>query len=395
MVKRLLLFVPILILFNACLEESTPALDKKAFTKIYDNSNFDASYYPIDMQQTPDGGYLILGGRRLEDTNFSGIYLLKADKFGNFVKDVEVSASFVNPVGKFIQLGDNYVFFCMDPLTLQTYLASVDADAENVTTQVLDASLTYPAAGGIDNTNLLLLSYDHTAKESVVSVVDATGHVTDTKGYTIGAGDQVEEPLINHFLRTGKQFPFEVGRIPGSSYYFNGFYNYTFSLSFVDLAQDDPGGIVQGQQDDGGFSALVPITTTKFAASRFNFGDNYILPNATLSTSGISSSVDLGGNSLPELESNATVKIIRATVKGKNVIVYASNTKSKQIGLYFYDETTGEFLSSQYAGYSNPFEVAAVIQTAEGDLAIAGTAYIAGRFPRFCLIKIPKSSIKL
>ncbi len=282
----------------------------------------------------------------------------------------------------------------MDPLTLEAHLATVDENAEGITMAPLDLILTYPAAAAADGTNVILLSYDGIAKQSVISLVSATGSVPQSKGYSIGAGDAVEEPLINHFLKTGQQFPFQVGRIPGGLYYFNGFYNYTFSLVFTDLAQDDPNGVVQGQQDDGGFSAVLPISASLFAASTFNFGDNNIIPNATLSTSGITSSVDLPGNSLPELESNATVRIIRATINDKNVLVYGSNTKSKQIGLYFYDEASGEFLDSEYIGYSNPFEIASVIQTTEGDLAVSGTTYVAGRLPRFCLIKIPKSSLK-
>jgi hypothetical protein len=76
------------------------------------------------------------------------------------------------------------------------------------------------------------------------------------------------------------------------------------------------------------------------------------------------------------------------------VIVYGSNTKSKQIGLYFYDEATGEFLGSEYVGYSNPFEIGSVIQTAEGDLVVSGTTYLVGRLPRLCLIKIPERSLR-
>jgi hypothetical protein len=393
MLRRYILLLPILFA-TACLEESTTALDEKAFTRIYDNDQFDASYYPIDMLQTADGGYLMLGGRRLENTNFTGIYLLKVDRLGNVVNELEVDDNFVNPVAQLMPSGTGFKFFCMDPLTLEAHLATVDENVAGVTMTPLDLILTYPAAAAPDGTNLLLLSYDALDKESVISLMSATGSVSQSKGYSIGAGDAVEEPIINHFLRTGQQFPFEVGRIPGGLYYFNGFYNYTFSLVFTDLNQDDPSGVVQGQQDDGGFSAVVPINATTFATSTFNFGDNTIIPNAVLNTSGITSSVDLAGNILPELESNATVKIIRAVINGKNVLVYGSNTKSKQIGLYFYDEATGVFLDSEYIGYSNPFEIASVIQTTEGGLAVSGTTYVAGRLPRFCLIKIAKSSLK-
>ncbi len=393
---RITLFVLISVLLvqTACVEETNPALDESTFTKIYDNYQFSASYYPIDIQQTSDGGYLILGGRRLTTTTFSGIYLLKADKFGNFVSDVSIDESYVNPVGDLMKIGADYYFLCMDPLTLQTHIARVDADGGGFTPVPASASLTYPAAASLDNTNIVALSYNSVTLQTVISVITPTGSVTSSKGYTIGAGEGVEEPIINHYLRTGRQFPFQTGR-SGGLYFFNGFYNYTFSLVFTNLSQDVPNGVVQGQQDDGGFSAVVPVAGNTFAAARFNFGDNFLLPRVTLNSSGITSSTDLGGFTLPELRANATVRIIRATLKNQDVLVFAANTKSNQVGLYFYDEGTGEFLSSRYVGYSNPLEVASIRQTAEGDLIICATTYVAGRFGRFCLVKISQNDIRL
>ncbi len=386
--KQLLLLFLSVILIVSCVEETNPEFDQKSFTKIYDNNLFTTDYFPIDMVQTEDGGYLILGGRRLENTNFTGIYLMKADKEGNFVSDIEVDESFVNPIAQLAFINNTYQFFCMDPLTLQVQLAQTDTNLEAVNIAPVNGALYYPCAAQVDGNSFVLLSYNHLDKQSVLAVLNATGAVTQSRAFTIGAGEEVEEPIINHFIRTGRQYPFEAGRIQGGLYYFNGFYNYTFSLVFTNLNQDDPNGVIQGIQDDGGLSALQPLSATKFAAARFNFGDNYLLPNVTLNPTGISSSVDLAGNTFPELEPNARVKILRASINNKNVLVYGSNTRSKQIGLYFYDEATGTFITSKYLGFSNPFEIAQVISTEDGGLAVCGTTYVAGRFPRICLIKL-------
>ncbi len=391
----LILLLAGLFMVTSCIEETNPEFDQKSFTKIYDNNLFTIDYFPIDMVQTEDGGYLILGGRRLDDSNFTGIYLMKADKDGNFVKDMEVDEAFVNPIAQLAFINNAYYFFCMDPLTLQTNIVQTDGNLDAVNITAVSAELYYPSASRTDGNNFILLSYNNIAKQSVVAVVSTSGAISQSKAFSIGAGDQVEEPIINHFLRTGRQYPFTAGRIPGGLYYFNGFYNYTFSLVFTDLNQDDPQGVVQGIQDDGGFSAIEPLSATKFAAARFNFGDNYLLPNTILNTTGTSSSVDLGGNTLPELEQNANVKILRATINTKNVLVYGSDTRSKQIGLYFYDEVSGAFITAKYLGFSNPFEIAQVIGTNDGGLAVCGTTYVAGRFPRICLIKIDSSDIKV
>ncbi|MDW8297700.1 MAG: hypothetical protein RMJ97_12545, partial [Raineya sp.] len=34
---------------------------EEVFVKIYENNNFDQNFTPLDIKQTADGGYLILG----------------------------------------------------------------------------------------------------------------------------------------------------------------------------------------------------------------------------------------------------------------------------------------------------------------------------------------------
>ena len=165
MFKRIfILFVSVLVAFS-CSEESNPAFDSENFTSIFDNYKFSIAYTPIDMVQTSDGGYLILGSRKLPNSNFSGIYLLKADKNGNFVKEVEVDENYVNPVARFTQIGARYYFFCMEGSSVQAYIASIDENLlENVTfNPVLSANginARYPSISLLDGTLVLLQCYD-------------------------------------------------------------------------------------------------------------------------------------------------------------------------------------------------------------------------------------------
>ena len=384
------IYLLIYLFIVACSNEGDPALDKSNFVRIYNSNRYNTSYLPIDMQQTPDGGYLVLWSRNIEESKFKGVYVMKLYEFGAFVSEQLVDEQYVNPIGRLLPLNDSYFFFCMTELGVSTQLVELSSVGEIV--QILDIGGTYPAAAAQDGANFILLSYDNAAKESVVSIVSPAGSTLQSATFSVGAGDAVEEPIINHFLETGRKFPFQVGKTTGGQYFFNGFYNYTFSLVFTDLSGGGL-GVVQGQQDDGGISQLMQLSGNTYAAARFNFGDNYFLPNASFNTSGISSSTDLGGFTLPELVSNAPVKIVVATVKEKEVIIYASNTRSGQIGLYVYELSTGEFLGSRYLGFSNPYEINCIINTSDEGLAIGATTYATGRFPRITLFKLSKEEL--
>jgi hypothetical protein len=399
--KTSIILISVIILVASCAKDSDLATDKANFTRIYDNNKFDASYFPIDIKQTTDEGFLILGSRKLTDSNLSGTYLMKVDKLGAYVSDLEVASDKVLPIGPLLEANGKYYFFSMTPVGLETNLNEVDQEGALTRTIAVqgEGGGSYPSAAYNDfkTGNFVLLRYDNLSKKSVVSIIDTEGVTKNSKKFSIGSGDGVEEQFITHFTRTGRQFPFQVGKTSTGLYFFNGFYEYNFSLVFTDFVEDSKPAIVFGQKANGGFSSIMPLEGNKFAASRFNFGDNYLLPNVTLKTAANSKSSivdeDLEGNNLPELSSNATVKIISATVNGKDVVLYGTNTRSKQISLYGYDKAMGKFLGSRYLGFSNPFEIAAMTITTDGGLAVCGTTYVAGRFPRICLFKISKDEL--
>lgn len=377
--------------FSRCTEPvANPAETAKKFMTIFDDSNFDASYVPLDMEQTPDGGYLVLSARRCDDNDYSCIHLLKADKNGEFVSELTIGDSLVNAVGELTLANGKYYFACMRQSSA-VIIASIDPDLNALT--AVDVPLTYPAAVAFDDNAYIMLSYNSEALESVISRVTLTGNVLESKGYSIGVDEGIEEPIIEHFFFNGRKYPFAVGKVNNGLYYFNGFYDYTFSLAFTNINADDPLGVVAGQHENGGFSALAHLNGSTFATARFHFGENFLLPRRNLSMTGNSTGSDVDDYPLPELVPNAKIKILRTTVNEKNVIIYGSDTKAKQIGLYFYDEASGTLIGSHYLGFSNPYEFATVIPTTDGGLAVCGTTYLAGRFPRICIFKLSKEEV--
>jgi hypothetical protein len=386
---RALIAVASLALVFSCTEDSNPELEKEKFVSVFDNNDYSAVFYPIDIRQTSDEGFLILAEKKIPDSNFRGTYLLKADAYGNFVSDLALD-DYANPIGDLMEIQNEYYFLTLD-MNLGGHLVKVDADLQGADANPIGGTI-YPSAASVDGDGFLLLSYDHVEKESRISRHDKSGNINGGPvAVGIGAGDDVEEPIMEHVLRTGKRFPFQVGKISDGLYYFNGFENYSLSLVFTNLTS--PLGVVRGYQDRTGFSAVLPLGNGKFAASRFAFGQNYFLPDLALQTNAPGGDSDLGGYVLPELVPDAHVKIIRTTVGTKNVLVFASDTKSKQIGLFFYEEGTGKFITSRYLGFSNPFEFSSIIVTSDEGLAVLGTTWLAGRFPRLCIFKLSKDEV--
>jgi hypothetical protein len=198
------------------------------FLKIYDDSRFNASYIPIDIIQTEDQGFLILSGTRLESSDFIGVYILKVDKDGNFLNDIVFPETVVHPVADWMLMDNTYYFFAMDAVDLSVKLYGISQGGNLL--DPVNVNATYPLHASVEGNNFLLLSYDNNGKSTILSLISPDGSSQGSKGFSIGPGEGIEEPIIDHFTRTGKQFPFLTGSSGAGLYYFNGFYNYTFSL---------------------------------------------------------------------------------------------------------------------------------------------------------------------
>lgn len=392
-------FVPYLFVFMisgfwSCDISENEVEPTDSFLKIYDHNDFQASFIPIDVKQTTDGGYVILGGTRLEDSDFIGVHLMKVDKEGKFVSEQNLSSQYVHPVNSLMEINNSFYFIAMDVITLQAHIFSISQSGE-IAEPVPVNGIQYPLYASAVGGDILLQSYDNIDKNTVLSVITTTGQTVRGESLSIGAGNDVEAPIIEHFTRTGKQLPFFAGITDNGLYYFNGFYNYTMSVVFIQLTneEDDPVGVMQGQQHLGGVSALSPISGNNFAIARFNYGDNYINPKTQVSLTSISSTTDLAGNPFPELTADAPVLVKQIEINGTEVSLFASNTKNGKIALFSFSSSSGELLGTKYLGFSNPFEIAGFTPTEDGGLAVAGTTYVAGRFGRICLFKLSKTDL--
>ena len=82
------------------------------------------------------------------------------------------------------------------------------------------------------------------------------------------------------------------------------------------------------------------------------------------------------------------------TLNEVEYIIYAAETKSRQIALYMYEKNSGNFAGLTYIGYASPFTLSSLTVDDENHLVVLGTTYVAGRFRRIFVEKISETDME-
>lgn len=387
--KVVLSAMALTIFLSSCSEEE-PSLTA-SFFKIYDDSNFDLNYDPIDVVEINDG-FILLTGTEQENSDFDGIQLIRIDEEGNFVTSEENAFSdYEAAIGDmFFDVSDSSMyFFAKNAATTDAVLIQVDPSLA-VQNATLLGGINYPlSASSTSSSTLLIQSYDPVNLQTEISEISLSGGFIGGNQYSIGPGEDVEEDVINHFLETNvNPYPFFCGEVSTGNYYFNGFYNYSFSLVFTDFSSAEA---VSGQGINAGIRAVLPLEGGNFAVAGFQFDDNYQLSSNPLPRP--SNVGDLYPGNMAELRPYTTTKIFSYTTTSAAYTVFAAETKGNQIVLHFYNGSTGEIEGVHYIGYLNRFNLGSVKVTEDESILILGTTFVAGRFERIFLNKISQTEI--
>ena len=382
----LALLLPGVLCLTACGREETEATPDHRFTRVYDNGLAGGSYDPLDVRQTADSGYLMLGA--LNDWD---VYLMKADRNGNFQWEAKLGKPYVNALPNLFAIGKDHYFFCMDGITLGTYLMKIDEAGQTAQPVKSFSEASYPLAVSATPEGGFLLQYYHREEKSTgLAKIGADYDVVWKNKY--GVKQDVEQYIVAHLTRIGDRLPFQTG-ISADGYYLNGFANYTFSMVFVNPGNGEQTGVLNGFRDQGAISAALHLADNQFALARYSFGENHLHPQQPLNPRGVGSVGDLKESSFPEIIPNGRVILHRMTVNGQDAVLYAAQSKSSQIILYAFGARTNDLLGKHYLGYGNPYDVAGFTATGDGGLVVLGKTYVAGRFPRLCLFKLSKEDL--
>src|SRR5690606_15765646 len=127
--------------------------------KIYKDERLQNTFIPIDIVQSADSSFFILGSY-----DYIKTYVLKVDKLGNFMWDFKLDENMVNPIPGLFEINNTYYFFCMDEISLATYLVEVSDSSSAPSIVNTYGNIIYPLhASRVSENELLLLSYDRDA----------------------------------------------------------------------------------------------------------------------------------------------------------------------------------------------------------------------------------------
>ncbi len=382
-ISSTLLIIVSLYLFSCGNEEEY--VPENSFIKIYNDEYFNSSYEPMDIVQAGENGYFILSAYDSWST-----YILRIDAEGAFMWDYQLEETYVNPIQGLYYQDSAFYFFCMDNLSLGTYLMKASDRSQAAEVERNLGSIIYPLASSKVDDGYLLESYNRESYSTRLTKLNGDFGEVWHEEYSVE--QDVEEFIISHLTRIGNRLPFFTGQA-GNRYFLNGYYNYSMSLLFVNAANGSQTGVINGFRDKSSISSTKYIDGNSFALSRFDHGENFIIPKIDINTSDTGISSDLSGNEHPEMTPNAFVYSEIINVNGKDVTMFATSTKGGQILLYAYDPINGTLIGTHHLGRLNPYQAIDFESTSDGGLAILGNTYVNGRFSRIALIKLSEKQL--
>lgn len=379
-------FALVLILsLSACKKDFKP---EDSYIKIYDDQDGNKHFYPLSIASSENGdGYILLSA-------FDGwqIQIMKTDKTGAFEWNYELPENYVNAVPNLIkQNGKNYLV-CMDAVGLFTYILQIDESSQTVSEVSSFSNVVYPTYAYYSGQNLYIQNYNRLSYETEIHRISPDLLTIEQSG-SVNIFTDVEDRVVNHVTYIGKRIPFFVSSTPEQDYIvMNGFYNYSFSLVFMDQNLQFA-GVYNGAGFNGGLAALHPSGNNQFALARFTYDNLYYNANASLSptTVDIAESIPAQGNS--ELDAAKSVLIKEITIGGNSYQAFLASTRSNQLLLTLY-ENNGTLKAKKYLGKNIPLTACDFMQTEDEGLAILAQAKIMGSFDRIALMKLSKAQLE-
>ena len=389
-------------LWSSCKKHKENKIEPtEEFVRYVNSDTLSGDLVPLDIVATADGGYLILGSSPSPDFLYHKTYILKVDQEGKYNWDAYLNTQYLNPVSDIMVKNGEYYLMCMDQLT-GTYLVKINESTHGADLVHYFTSISLPlAASATPDGGYLILNCSLGDNYTAFTKVGADFKTVWQKIFYF-SDPSFTESVDRHVKREIPPLPFFTGTVAengvATAYYFNG-YNNNLSCQFANPDNGKITGftVLEGDRAYASIRTLIPLGKSTFALSYYDRSSiDYLNPKDTLDIFSSTPTAVTGilGKTYPEIETNSRIVSRKYTLSGRDVIVYAANTKNKGVALYAYDVSTGDYLGSKIFSLETPCEMGGFVPAADGGLMVMAKTYIDSRFPRVCLFKMSAEDVK-
>jgi hypothetical protein len=380
-----MIFLGLGLSFSACKKKSKP---EDSFIKVYDDQNGNKHFHPLSITTAANNdGYIVMSA-------YDGwrIHLMKIDNAGEFLWNYELPANYVNAVPNLIKSnGQNYLV-CMDAVGLFTYVLKIDENNHSTSEVSGFTDILYPTYAYNSGSAVYIQNYNRTSMQTGIHKL-TPDMVSVAQEANLDIFTDVEEQVVDHITFDGKRMPFFVSSTPEQNYILmNGFYNYSFSLIFLDQNLNFA-GVYNGAGFNGGLAAISPSGGSQFSLARFSYDNLYYNAIATLTPTAIDITESIPAQGQSELDAEKPVLIKDLTIGGTHYKAFLSSTRSNQLLLTIYN-SGGSLVGKKYLGKNIPLTACDFIRTEDEGLNILVQAKIMGSFDRIGLIKLSKEQLE-
>ncbi|MCU0390809.1 MAG: hypothetical protein MUE81_06790 [Thermoflexibacter sp.] len=384
-------------LLTAC-NENTNISPSKSFNKIYNESSF-SDFQAIDVVQTQDEGYIILGTIENSFAEQNDVpYILRIDKEGNYLWDTKLDKqleAYISPIPNLKANQGNYHFFCFKKEGLKPALLKINDESKKVEEVrvygQMSGDLAYVSDTQDNGMLLTLLSEscnpdnDLQTRNIELFKLSPTFDIQWRNCYPYSIfvpRDPVSRRVNYNFFINGN---FNAS---GREYFFTTFLGQDNSTILIFT---DHQGKVQGEARlPFVINSMAHINNNQFAMTFVKQKDLNIMSNAVFNLNS-QTSPNLIGSTFHEINSQARAITKKMTLANKEVTIIASTLENIPIRIYAFDAkvtTTDLLRGSLTLGRGNPYEIADVIPSADGGLTIVANTLVGDRFKRIAVLKV-------
>lgn len=358
---------------------------EEVFVKIFDDTDGNKKFVPLSIQQTEDGGYMILSA-----VNGWNIFLMKTDLNGEVVWKKEVDGEHVNAAPTLIKKQGNYYFVCMDRVGLFTKIFQINQSSGSITLVNSFNSMLFPTAVYSDENTTYIQNYNRVSYKTEIHELNSTltGVV---KSGMIDVFTSVEDELVNHNSFNGRRFPFIIQKT-SNGIVMTGFYNYSFSAVFLNSNLQFT-GTYNGAGFNGGVNTILPLSGNQFAIGKFSNDNQYFNANCTLNPSTIDIAENISAAGYSELYSNKPIVTKSIKINGTNYICMLGSSRNNYVLMSIYN-VDGTLVGQKKIGQNTPYTIYDAVQTSDEGMQLLIQVKLAGMYHRIGLVKISDEQLK-